>query len=393
MPPHGVQSRKPPGGWTVAELEVMRDCLRDEAWLKAVAPSLEAGRFPEFSARDGLVKDGEYHSLCVALSKAVHERQGAGNGGNLRPFASVQMKLQEMLARAREARPDVDPEAQFADFDMATLTQPPSGQAAPASNGDADGNSAAVGTGALGPPHGGEFEHPTRDQWNITFQTRILNPHLVCTLCNGYYRDACTIIECLHSFCRGCITRHLAETESSTCPTCETPLRGTHQQDMLRADRTLQSIVDKIFRRADPPSRKRPASPDEAAARPPPPVRPPAATEISFSLKREGPEDASDFGGAPLEKPFLRTSSMLTMSGLRKYLAKKMRLDDTSVAIEIACRASQLDDGCNLETISREYWDDPDEDIVLEYRLCRLGTETPEVPIIDAIEEEPEGVD
>ncbi len=84
---------------------------------------------------------------------------------------------------------------------------------------------------------------------------------------------------------------------------------------------------------------------------------------------------------------------MLTMSGLRKYLAKKMRLDDTSVAIEIACRASQLDDGCNLETISREYWDDPDEDIVLEYRLCRLGTETPEVPIIDAIEEEPEGVD
>ena len=39
MPPHGVQSRKPPSGWTVAELEVMRDCLRDEAWLMAVAPS------------------------------------------------------------------------------------------------------------------------------------------------------------------------------------------------------------------------------------------------------------------------------------------------------------------------------------------------------------------
>ena len=26
-----------------------------------------------------------------------------------------------------------------------------------------------------------------------------LNPHLVCVLCGGYYIDATTIIECLHS--------------------------------------------------------------------------------------------------------------------------------------------------------------------------------------------------
>lgn len=43
---------------------------------------------------------------------------------------------------------------------------------------------------------------PVRDDKSITFQTRILNQHLVCTLCMGYFKDACTIIECLHTFCR-----------------------------------------------------------------------------------------------------------------------------------------------------------------------------------------------
>ena len=42
------------------------------------------------------------------------------------------------------------------------------------------------------------------DVRTLTFQTRILNQHLICTLCMGYFNDACTIIECLHTFCRAC---------------------------------------------------------------------------------------------------------------------------------------------------------------------------------------------
>lgn len=30
-------------------------------------------------------------------------------------------------------------------------------------------------------------------------QITSLNPHLICVLCGGYYIDASTIIECLHS--------------------------------------------------------------------------------------------------------------------------------------------------------------------------------------------------
>jgi hypothetical protein len=88
------------------------------------------------------------------------------------------------------------------------------------------------------------------DARTISFQTRIINQHLVCTLCMGYFNDACTIIECLHTFCRVCIMRHFRD--SSMCPQCELQL-GTNPKDLVRTDRTLQSIVDKVF---PPPPRK-----------------------------------------------------------------------------------------------------------------------------------------
>ncbi|CAM9484052.1 unnamed protein product, partial [Phaeothamnion confervicola] len=37
---------------------------------------------------------------------------------------------------------------------------------------------------------------------------RDLNPHLVCPLCNGYFRDAYTIPECMDTFCKSCLYKH-----------------------------------------------------------------------------------------------------------------------------------------------------------------------------------------
>ena len=58
---------------------------------------------------------------------------------------------------------------------------------------------AAKAAEAAPPPVEEEYDDtyvaPVRDPSNITFQTRILNPHLVCTLCMGYFNDACTIID------------------------------------------------------------------------------------------------------------------------------------------------------------------------------------------------------
>lgn len=101
---------------------------------------------------------------------------------------------------------------------------------------------------------------------DVVFQTKIMNEHLICSLCMGYLRDAMTVTgarriplplkaplalggappsasarlliptphflsssirppteaECLHTFCKPCIHQHFAD--HLTCPTCEVNL-------------------------------------------------------------------------------------------------------------------------------------------------------------------------
>ncbi|XP_075229937.1 uncharacterized protein LOC142329332 [Lycorma delicatula] len=71
-----------------------------------------------------------------------------------------------------------------------------------------------------------------------------LNPHLICVLCGGYYVDATTIIECLHSFCKSCIVRYL-ET-NKYCPICDVQVHKTRPLQNIRPDDTLQTIVYKL---------------------------------------------------------------------------------------------------------------------------------------------------
>ncbi|XP_070565351.1 polycomb complex protein BMI-1-A-like [Ptychodera flava] len=71
-----------------------------------------------------------------------------------------------------------------------------------------------------------------------------LNPHLMCVLCGGYFIDATTMIECLHSFCKTCIVRYL-ET-SKYCPVCDAQVHKTRPLLNIRPDRTLQTMVYKL---------------------------------------------------------------------------------------------------------------------------------------------------
>ncbi|XP_054713967.1 polycomb group protein Psc-like [Uloborus diversus] len=71
-----------------------------------------------------------------------------------------------------------------------------------------------------------------------------LNPHLSCILCGGYFIDATTITECLHSFCRACIVRYL-ET-SKYCPVCEVQVHKSRPLHYIRSDKMLQDIVYKL---------------------------------------------------------------------------------------------------------------------------------------------------
>lgn len=71
-----------------------------------------------------------------------------------------------------------------------------------------------------------------------------LNKNITCSLCYGYLIDATTVIECLCTFCKNCIVKHLDE--HNTCPKCNEVIHQSHPKDHIRFDRTLQSIVYKV---------------------------------------------------------------------------------------------------------------------------------------------------
>ena len=45
------------------------------------------------------------------------------------------------------------------------------------------------------------------DSQLVTIDVKNINPHLICRICNGYFRDATTITECLHTFCKSCLLK------------------------------------------------------------------------------------------------------------------------------------------------------------------------------------------
>ncbi|XP_012933177.1 polycomb group RING finger protein 2 isoform X2 [Heterocephalus glaber] len=88
------------------------------------------------------------------------------------------------------------------------------------------------------PPHPSIMHRTTR------IKITELNPHLMCALCGGYFIDATTIVECLHSFCKTCIVRYL-ET-NKYCPMCDVQVHKTRPLLSIRSDKTLQDIVYKL---------------------------------------------------------------------------------------------------------------------------------------------------
>ena len=70
---------------------------------------------------------------------------------------------------------------------------------------------------------------------------RELNEMITCKNCHGYLVDATTVTECLHTFCKSCIVKHLED--NNTCPECEDVIHQSHPLDYIAYDRTLQDLV------------------------------------------------------------------------------------------------------------------------------------------------------
>ncbi|XP_014207696.1 protein suppressor 2 of zeste isoform X2 [Copidosoma floridanum] len=72
----------------------------------------------------------------------------------------------------------------------------------------------------------------------------MLNEHLTCRVCGGYFVDATTIMECLHTFCKSCIVKHLDR--SKYCPVCGIQVHKSKPLLNIRPDQALQDIVYKL---------------------------------------------------------------------------------------------------------------------------------------------------
>ncbi|KAL6978599.1 RING-type E3 ubiquitin transferase [Sarracenia purpurea var. burkii] len=69
---------------------------------------------------------------------------------------------------------------------------------------------------------------------------------MTCPLCNKLFRDATTISECLHTFCRKCIYKKISDEELECCPVCNVDL-GSVPLEKLRPDHSLQDVRARIF--------------------------------------------------------------------------------------------------------------------------------------------------
>ena len=56
--------------------------------------------------------------------------------------------------------------------------------------------------------------------------------------------DATTVTECLHTFCKSCIVKHLED--NIHCPECDVMIHQSHPLDYIAFDRTMQDIVYKV---------------------------------------------------------------------------------------------------------------------------------------------------
>ncbi|XP_038614550.1 polycomb group RING finger protein 6 [Tachyglossus aculeatus] len=215
-----------------------------------------------------------------------------------------------------------------------------------------------------------------------------LTPYILCSICKGYFIDATTITECLHTFCKSCIVRHFYY--SNRCPKCNIVVHQTQPLYNIRLDRQLQDIVYKLVINLEEREKKqmhdfykeRGLEVPKPAVPQPVPVSRGRPRKVLGSVFRIPPElDMSlllEFIGAnegtghfkPLEKKFVRVSGEATIGHVEKFLRRKMGLDP-ACQVDIICGDHLLEHYQTLREIRCALGDGAMQDglLVLHYGL------------------------
>ncbi|XP_068745722.1 polycomb group RING finger protein 6-like isoform X1 [Montipora capricornis] len=238
-------------------------------------------------------------------------------------------------------------------------------------------------------------------QKRVKIPLATLNEHITCKLCNGYLVDAATITECLHTFCKSCLVRHIELI--NRCPTCNIKIHETQPLYNIRLDRTMQDIVYKLLpklekeekRREQKFYKERQFSPATKVTQPLPVSGSSKSvktqktgvpkicsnkakigksyhrTNEQISLQLETFRDGS--GGPariePLQKKFMRLSTQVTIGLLQRFLAAKLQLESENM-VGILYDKTEMGRDLTLKDISDNL--SPQEEqsspLVLHYR-------------------------
>ncbi|GMR47627.1 hypothetical protein PMAYCL1PPCAC_17822 [Pristionchus mayeri] len=191
-----------------------------------------------------------------------------------------------------------------------------------------------------------------------------INMQITCSICKGYFIEATTVTECLHTFCKSCILAHFEE-GFTNCPKCGIVIHQSHPSNYVSFDRTLQDIVYKLVpglaneemeRRKEHRAAKRKAAGKEEIVNET--KEDDNATNKCYAdddprLSHHRGDDQvvvrliPERGLDPVSRPVVRTSHMTTINTLKRYLSLIMWND--------ASRYNQLDLFCNGELMGRDY--------------------------------------
>ncbi|KAI3682669.1 hypothetical protein L1987_82820 [Smallanthus sonchifolius] len=133
---------------------------------------------------------------------------------------------------------------------------------------------------------------------------------MTCPICIKLFKDATTIPECLHTFCRRCIRKKLSDEELECCPICKIDL-GCVPLEKLRADHNLQDVRAKIF----PYKRRRVKAPEVVAS-------------VTLPLRRKERSLSSLVVNTP------RVSPQTTLTGKRSRVNSRKKSRGSSFSVE-----------------------------------------------------------
>ncbi|XP_050499446.1 polycomb group RING finger protein 3 [Diabrotica virgifera virgifera] len=213
---------------------------------------------------------------------------------------------------------------------------------------------------------------------------RTLNSHITCKICRGYLIDATTVTECLHTFCKTCLVKHLEE--NNTCPTCSIVIHQSHALQYISFDRTMQDIVYKLVPDLQKDETAREKDFYRQRGLPYPKDIPLTNGDVN------GDDNHADASHAEndyhrqdeqvnlclecissnlksLKRRFIRCSAQATISHLKKFVAKKV-LDgiDKYRDIDILCNDELLGKDHTLKFVYVTRWRFQNPPLILQYR-------------------------